>query len=439
MLLHQASYAEWSADPVDLALTLLACAVVLRPSWTTPFALLLAAQVVDLGLELPWVSNHWLFAACAAATILAARAWRRVSNPGRATDRDALFDSTAPWLRLQLLVLYAFAVLHKLNADFLDPDTSCAAVHSDALVEALGLPLPAAATRQAAIALTLAVEAAVPLGLVFRRSAVPAMLLGGVFHGAIGLNLDVAPFYDFSAVVFACYVLFLPDDFPEALRRRVDELGARPRRALRALRRALVAAGLLGVLAGIGLGEGASLPGNATRALWALYTAGLMALAVLGQRRSTARGRPRLLGAPAALALFPSLLVLNGLCPYLGLKTETSFAMFSNLRTEGELGNHLLLRRAPRLAAFQEGLVKVLDSSDPGLSRFARSPLLFVFFEFRDQASRRPEASVRYLRHGRVHDVPRIADDPLLAEPPPAWQRRLLLFRLVDPAGRCRH
>ena len=44
-----------------------------------------------------------------------------------------------PWVRTQLLVLYGFVVLHKLNSDFFDPTTSCAAVHSNALVEALGI------------------------------------------------------------------------------------------------------------------------------------------------------------------------------------------------------------------------------------------------------------------------------------------------------------
>jgi hypothetical protein len=442
VLLHQASYAEWSADPVDLALTVLATAVLLRPLSLAPFAALLFLQIVDLVLELPWVSNHWLFAGCAAATILAALAQRRVLQRWEPLDRDALLESFAPWVRLQLVVLYAFAVLHKLNFDFLDPDTSCAAVHSDALMEALAVPLPAGPTRQAVITLTLAIEVLVPIGLTFRRTGAAAMLLGGVFHGAIGLNLDVAPFYNFSSLVFACYALFLPEDFLAALRQRLDGLAAslrrRPLQALRWARRLLAAGGLLLVLSGVWVGQSWSLDANLLRSLWALYTFGLMALVVLGYA-GTARGRVPLMGRPAGLAIFPALLILNGLSPYLGFKTETSFGMFSNLRTEGELGNHLFLRRAPRIASLQEGLVKVLDSSDPGLRRVSRSPLLFVFFEFRDYVSRRPEASVRYLRRDRLFEVARVADDPLLSHPTSPWARKLLIFRLVDPRGRCRH
>ena len=139
------------------------------------------------------------------------------------------------------------------------------------------------------------------------------------------------------------------------------------------------------------------------------------------------------------MAAFPALLLLNGLCPYVGLKTETSFAMFSNLRTEGDLGNHLFLSNVPRVAAFQNDLVELIDSSDPRLARLAETPLRMIFFELHAYLHHRPELRVRYRQAGRIVDVRRVGDDPIFSQPPNALQRKLLAFRPVDPRGFCQH
>jgi len=280
---------------------------------------------------------------------------------------------------------------------------------------------------------TLAVEAAIPALLVFRRTGWLGIALGIVFHGALGLNTRVAPFYNFSSVLFASYALFLPDDYPEMVRKAIPPSTRRV--ATWILRAAVLAA------VAFGLARGGAWPrdSDALRAVWAVYCAALLAWFAAAGWRSRSGGRVALIGRNPLLAVLPCLMLLNAMSPYLGLKTETSFAMFSNLRTEGDLGNHLLLAGLPQLASYQQPLVEVLDSSDPGLERVSKSPMRFVFFEFRAYTSRHPNASVVYRLGDQVHRVPRIADDPLLSSAPPTWQRKLLFFRLVDTTGRCRH
>jgi NADH:ubiquinone oxidoreductase subunit 6 (subunit J) len=56
------------------------------------------------------------------------------------------------------------------------------------------------------------------------------------------------------------------------------------------------------------------------------------------------------------LLLIPALLFANGLMPYLGLKTETSFAMYSNLRTEGGYSNHWLMPASLQVWDYQRDL-----------------------------------------------------------------------------------
>jgi hypothetical protein len=67
-----------------------------------------------------------------------------------------------------------------------------------------------------------------------------------------------------------------------------------------------------------------------------------------------------------------ALVVLNVLCPYLGLKTENSFAMFSNVLTEGDIAhwNSLILPQSMRVFHFEDHLVvvksvRLVDTVDP--------------------------------------------------------------------------
>ena len=67
------------------------------------------------------------------------------------------------------------------------------------------------------------------------------------------------------------------------------------------------------------------------------------------------------------LLLLPLLVIINGISPYIGLKTQTSWSMFSNLRTEGGKTNHILIRKPFYIADFQNDLVEIVESSDPAL------------------------------------------------------------------------
>ena len=65
--------------------------------------------------------------------------------------------------------------------------------------------------------------------------------------------------------------------------------------------------------------------------------------------------------------VLPALLVFDGINPYLGLKTDTAFAMYSNLRSEGGRTNHLIWRHPLDLGNYQEDLVQIVESNDPPL------------------------------------------------------------------------
>jgi hypothetical protein len=127
-------------------------------------------------------------------------------------------------------------------------------------------------------------------------------------------------------------------------------------------------------------------------------------------------------------------LLFNGLCPYLGLKTQTSFSMFSNLRTEGNETNHLFIPAGSQPFGFQDDVVEITGTTAPSpLSDWAARREVVPWYEFRARASEHPEASVSYVRNGDLHEVALIGDDPEIGETP--FARKFLHFRTVPKEG----
>jgi hypothetical protein len=141
------------------------------------------------------------------------------------------------------------------------------------------------------------------------------------------------------------------------------------------------------------------------------------------------------------LLVAPLLVFANGFSPYLGLKTENSWAMFSNLQTEGDRWNHLFAPRAMRIFPFQDDLVRVMESSDPYLAYNPRRPVQLVPFELRRYLKDHPDVEIRYRIDGSVHEARPARSDPWLMQPQPWILEKILLFRPVKPAGRntCSH
>jgi hypothetical protein len=65
---------------------------------------------------------------------------------------------------------------------------------------------------------------------------------------------------------------------------------------------------------------------------------------------------------PGTQLILPLILLLWGMTPYLGLRTTGNFSMFSNLKTEGPVSNHILLGSNPfKVWGYQEDRVRIID------------------------------------------------------------------------------
>ena len=265
--------------------------------------------------------------------------------------------------------------------------------------------------RPAVAWLTALFEAALPICLCIRPLRNLGIMIGLFFHGMIVASPAVMVF-DFTIVVYAMLYLFTPECFDERLSERLQRIYAVGPQLWDGLRRWFVYALLAGVtvIVATSLG-GTSLMEVTTRFVvrrWYLSTGIALALFVL---TGSTLFSPIVTGARLGWLPAHRLSICrtrNGdlqreLCPYMGLKTQGSFTMFSNLRTEAGEWNHYLLPRQMRVVSqYQDALVKIVDTSNPQLkAKYVEPGYLTPLFE------------VRRLRHaGSRHVTDRVARWP---------------------------
>jgi hypothetical protein len=255
-------------------------------------------------------------------------------------------------------------------------------------------------------------------------------VVGAVFHWFLALT-PTDRFYNFSSLLLALFTLFAS---PALVAHGLDRLGPRRWRQITTT----VLAAIMGIFfAGKYLESARGT--DLFLILWTVYGAiVIVALVVVLRVR-----RPEGLEPAAAFRLTEPLLValpiavlLNGLTPYLGLKTETAWAMFSNLRTEGGRTNHFLVPPSVQIFNYQRDLVRIVRSSDRYLNSLVAKQLEVPFFELQ----RRTRVSVTYERND-VEERIEPAGSHSSREETPLILRKLMMFRAVDPDGRqhCRH
>lgn len=462
-------------------------------------ALLVAATGYVALVQFPEVANHVNLMMCLNVAMIGVLS---VSLIRRRDNADDDFAAIAPILRISLMLIYALAGFHKLNTDFFDPAASCAAgifasVIGALRTTALGIPVVVPIALVAAVLglrlvrlgrfgsagnrLFTSVAAAVGLagltvvavvllydrlgplitsiGLIAAVGVLAWELGGGLLLAvprlqaaivAFALTMHAAlaliGFVDFGSLAAALLFAFLPAAYRQLL---IDGTIGVARRA----------ASRIGVYAGIAVAI-ALLSGVHTHLHrlpeWTL-TSGLLLdtaiaiviwpilVAIFSPAPRPEWGGVRILDArtPVALYLVPVLLVVIGLTPYLGLRTAGNFSMFSNLRTEGEHSNHLLLGGNPiKIWGYQEDVVWIIDIDD----RFGRvihhydgGPRGYALpvVEFRKWIHEWDAAGLRvpltYGYNGIRYTTEDIVSDPTWRTPDRTAEMVLLDFRVIQP------
>jgi hypothetical protein len=419
-----------------------AFASVLRPSSVVAFLGYWATNTYYLFLGFPGNNTNQTLLFFVGLSVLVAAASRLLAGRSARLSGAELFRAMSPLVRVCVFGIYFWTIFHKLNADFVNPEVSCARRLGFGLANKVGLGGFPDQVAVVAVIMTVLIEAALPVGLLFARTQRITALAGLGFHWTLGS----VGFMGFSSTMMSLLSLFLAPDAGQVFsghERRVKLAGLEISAAN------LSRLAFLGWVAGlafakVALGINPSWLGGG---LW--YGLPIFAGVLYFWNRAPLRGgeQPaavwRLIRHPTPGLVVPLLLFLNGACPFLGTKTEYSYAMYSSLRTEGGRTNHLFWKTPLALADYQTDLVEVLEGTDEGLlqkyggrklPRYELSTALWdlaatgrtgVAVVLRDPSGTRTVASA----------------ERELAREPTVLERKFLSFRKILPAkkGTCAH
>ncbi len=458
MIFHVGKWGSWIQSPVTFALAVSAFYVLLKPSSILRFLIMIALQLWLSLDQLPWGATHWLFVTFANLTIVLAVLLSIISTKKIRIDRDEFLSSFAPALRLELIILYFFAVFHKLNADWFNPLVSCA-THLFNL--SFSFIPDSSVIDYTTIYGVLLIEAFIPICLIIPRTRYIGIFIALVFHFVLGIS----GYFNFSSMMYAVLFLFTPINFVETFERRFLNTGLishihksfiKPlSRSLEILLAILTTAVLIyspwvtqirypSLIIRDGLSAQRPFLSYGVEPLWWVYGLAIIAIFILSIHKSRELwpGYARFFLPPHKLVLLvPILVFINGLSPYLGMKTENTWSMFSNLKTEQGTTNHLLVSDKLSLSNHQDDLVQIRSSSDSQLQKIADTGFLIPYFELRSYMHHKYTKNgsvipaLTYTRGGDELVVNDITQAPDLFSPYPVLVRKALRYKLVWPGN----
>jgi hypothetical protein len=456
------------------------------------FFVVLALTTAYLLTLFPDVANHVNIIIYCNLLLMAGIGWALL-RPGPSDD-DAAYEILRPVLQTSMVLVYALAGFAKLNRDFLSPAVSCVGSMMEDLgqlarsrvggaptllvllagavlfagwllrrrvpgrmlavggaaalaVGAIAIRLLPGASRELGASLVLGMALAVILWelvlgplLAVPGAQLPVLVVSWSLHATLAL----IGFVDFGALALTLLFTFVPDVWFDAVRRPIGF-----RLLGRQVERAHLYFGMC-LLAGAASATGHRFPAGVAFNLAALVLLYPMLATAVERTRPSWGGVPLRSGlTPAWLYVFPAALLLHGATSYLGLRTAGNFTMFSNLRTEGERSNHLLLAGNPvKLWHYQEDIVRVVRIDDRQAAiGYNYQPLegnALPVVEFRklvywwSRAGRQVPITFEYL--GVTYGTDDIAREPAGRAGGRDWEMRLMDFRVIQGEGpnRCR-
>lgn len=422
----------WSALAVALLL-------IWRPRWTQLLFLLAAVMLTRYAVAMPVAGNNKLITAFMNAGILIIFAHALLRHRGTTEMRSSIYEHMRVVARALLAVMYFYGIFHKINTDFLDPRVSCAVALYVPLAEGFGLHTSLIG-KYLAIWSTFIVEAIAIMSLYWKRYFAIGLVLALIFHFAIPISV-YSWYMDFSSLVLALYILSVPREVSEKFYARCASLFRLLRDRFGTIGQALPfgvviggAAAIVALLAVFSQQERIA-PSHAYQSIWVLMwvvyggvTMILLADAALNHLPWQGHPGPR---RPLWLYAIPATLFIICLAPYVGLRTEASIAMFSNLHTEAGVSNHLLLKEPAYLFPYQRDVAMIKASSDPDLQDFADRNLGLVMFTLKERLRNKPQAWVTYELNGVRYERATAQSIGAFMHAN-VWERKLLIFKPVD-------
>lgn len=296
-----------------------------------------------------------------------------------------------------LLVMYFFGVFHKINTDFLNPETSCAVTLWREMPKPLSL-IDTPAMHYVAIYGTFIVEG-ILICLLFNRRTRHIAVVGGIlFHLLLALS-NYAMYISFTTLAISLHCLFLNEEsalkvqnsnFMKAVRERVMHPAY-----------FVLAIVLIMALAVVGLFRQYTL---VTLLVLPILLPFCYVVIRYGSSdkpllNSDSRLSSRLIGTVLTFIFF-----MNCWAPYMGLKSAQAVNMFANIRLEGGVSNHLIMREAPGPFKYLNDVVTIDNPHGNGKFKLLDSEQYgIVYYDVLAYLADNPDAMLSYTRKGIKH------------------------------------
>ncbi len=415
-----------------------AALLIMNPRKTRMLLVVAALMTLLYVFRMPVSSNNQTIALFMNTAIFIAIGVQIAKNRTTTIDRDVPYEELRVVARALLAIMYFYGVFHKINTAFLDPETSCATALYRPIMAPYGLG-DNIVGQYLAIASTFVIETIAIVCLYWRRFFWVGLLVSLPFHYVIPLS-GYSWYMDFSSLVFALYMLAVPREVSSGLYSTGVSLLRRVPR-LRPGWSAILVIGVVWILAaGLALAIGTQFPGRSNGLLWhsawlivwATFGGVSMVLIVRAALLEQPYRAPRPHGKPAWwVYAVPTALFVACTSPYIGLKTESSIAMFSNLHTEGGVSNHLVFPKPPYLFDYQARVTRIVSSSDPELRRRARDPDFgLVEHDVALRLLRNPKMWITYEMDGQRFE--RVTAATFTGHRPNWVEQKLLDFKPID-------
>lgn len=416
---------------IELALLVACIGLLWYPTrkWLLLVALI---QLLDFAISLPHMPNHRLITAGMNFGLLLAFFRHALLKKKAKLPPFAVFATSA---RACVFIVYAFAFFHKLNPDFFLTETSCATVFYGHVRATFPLMPQAEWWIRLLPYLTLCVEGGIPLLLLFQKTRNFGLIFLLIFHSVLALDVE-KHFFDFSSTMFALASLFLPLTFLSELQ---DAIPTRPYLKWERWRFIFTLVYLLATAGSLfhDTHAGYLIFFAGRQLLWWTCNAIFGLLLFIGLKQRAAE--PLALFPRTVLVVLPLLFLLNGITPYLGIKTRSAFDMYSNLRVEGRRSNHFLIREPLDIFGNMNRLIWIEQVPDVYLQREIVNPgYLITEFELRRYLSRNPLIPITYVEDGARRVLAHAADEPALVRRDSLIKEKLLWYRPVDPQAHSR-
>lgn len=451
-LVQLAFFRQWLEQGLVLGWVffLLSTAVFVFPGRTRLFIAMLASGLLYYFSLWPFVSNHIIADSIVSFAIvisffIAFRNRLTLTSPIDRSAIDQWLQKFGPVVGATFIFIYVSIIISKLNDSFFDLEISCLTgmIQDAEASRPMIAPFLSFASTEFFHWFFIVVEIALPMMLLLRKTRLAAFYFGIPFHIVLGLMGH----WSFSAFMIALYVLVclpsLTTTINEVAKKwtifRIERFPQVPTIAVFTIVNGLI---LLTAILG---------KPSITWLAWTLLLSSAIMYGVLREHLenglfSGSGVTAFWVKSPGIVWLVFAVALINSSGPYLGWKTQTSIAMYSNMRTEGDVNNHFFIPKVP-LFRLQDDLIEIIDSNnDEVLALKTHTPtygydtekfeVYLVYFEFRRFVSRLEDEDleINYLRNGEKRTFRRGADtniDADLDTRPGFLLHKLLYFRPV--------